>query len=97
MIYNFSQLFMLTLPFLLSYQMNAYHYNYISRSRQQQLAKHKTASRMALASINKIEKENHYDFVPQIWCTGIEVPVENPLYILFLLIRIFFTVVETLN
>lgn len=97
MVYSFSQMFLLTLPLLLSYQINTYHSDYVSRSKHQQLAVYKTSSRKALASMNKIKKVDQFDFVPQIWGTGIEVPVDNPLYILFLLVTIFFTVVKALD
>ncbi len=96
MVYNFNQLFLLTFAFLCSKKMNTHHCNYFTRSRYQQLAKYKTASRMALASMNKIEKEDHFDFVPRIWGTSIKVQVENSLYIVILLVSIFFTVVEAL-
>ena len=96
MVYNFNQLFLLTLTFLCSKRMNTYHYNYFTNSRFQQQTKYQTASRMALASMNRIEKENHFDFVPRIWGTSIKIPVESSLYVVTLLVTAFFTVVEAL-
>ena len=96
MVYNFNQLFLLTFAFLCSKKMNTHHTNYFMQSRSEQLAKHTTASRMALASMNKIEKEEHFDFVPRIWGSSIKIEVDNPLYVVFLLISIFFTVIEAL-
>jgi hypothetical protein len=94
--YDISQLFLLLLPYLCSKKMNTHHHKYVTASRKQQLSIHKRASRKAFAHLNKIEKEEHFDFVPRIWGTSIKVPVENPMYILFLVIQLFFTVVEGL-
>ncbi len=96
MVYNFNQLFLLLLPFLCSKKINTHHSKYIYRSRKKQLDVHKSASRMALASIQKIEKDDHFDFVPRIWGTSIKIRVDDPLYIIFLLVSIFFTVIEAL-
>lgn len=94
MVYNFSQLLLLTLAYLTSKKMNTHHQNYFSKSRRQQIQKHKSASRMALASMNKIEEEDHFNFTPRIWGTSIKINIENPLYIMLLLVSIFFTVIE---
>lgn len=96
MVYNFNQLFLLTLPYLCSKKMNTHHCNYIFNSRMQQLEIQKTASRMAFAHMNRIEEEDHFYFVPRIWGSSIKIQVENPLYIMFLLVGIFFTVTEAL-
>lgn len=96
MVYNFNQLFLLAFAYLCSKKMNTHHRNYIHRSRSQQLEKFKTASRMAFASVNKIEKEDHFDFTPRIWGTSIKVPIDSPLYIVLLFVSIFFTVIEAL-
>lgn len=96
MVYNFNQLSLLTIAFLCSKKMNTYHRNYFVQSRHEQLKKFKTASRMAMASMNKIEKDEHFDFVPRVWGTSIKVPVESSLYIVTMLVGIFFTVCEAL-
>ena len=96
MVYNFNQLFLLTIAFLCSKRMNTYHRKYLGISRQNQLTKFKTASRMAMASMNKIEKDEHFDFVPRVWGTSIKVPVESSLYIVTMLVGVFFTVCEAL-
>ena len=96
MVYNFDQIFLLTISFLCSKKINAHHRNYFLKSRHKQRERFKTASRMAMASMNKIEKEEHFDFVPRIWGTSIKVPVESSLYIVTLLLGIFFTVCEAL-
>ena len=95
--YDLSQLFLLLLPYLCSKKMNTHHYKYVTASRKEQLGMHKAASRKAFAHMNKIEKAEHFNFVPRIWGTSIKVPVENPMYILFLVIQLFFTVVEGLT
>ena len=96
MVYNFHQLSFLTIAFLCSKRMNTYHRNYFEQSRREQLTKFKRASRMAMASMNKIEKDEHFDFVPRVWGTSIKVPVESSLYIVTMLVGIFFTVCEAL-
>ena len=96
MVYNFNQLSLLTIAFLCSKRMNTYHRNYFVQSRHEQLKKFKTASRMAMANMNKIEKDEHFDFVPRVWGTSIKVPVESSLYIVTMLVGIFFTVCEAL-
>ena len=96
MVYNFNQIFLLTFTFLCSKKMNTNHYKYFSRSRYQQLDKFKTASKMAFASLNKIEKEDHFDFVPRIWGTSVKIPINNSIYIVVLFVGVFFTVVEGL-
>ena len=96
MVYNFNQIFLLTFTFLCSKKMNTSHYKYFSRSRYQQLDKFKTASKMAFASLNKIEKEDHFDFVPRIWGTSVKVSINNSIYIVVLFVGVFFTVVEGL-
>lgn len=96
-VYNFNQIYLLILPFLCSNQINADHDQYFSQSRTHQLCRYETASMMALASMNRFDKEEKFNFISQIWGSNIEVPVDNALYILFLLIKIFFTVVRTLN
>ena len=96
MVYNFNQLSLLTIAFLCSKRMNTYHRKYLGISRQNQLTKFKTASRMAMASMNKIEKDEHFDFVPRVWGTSIKVPVESSLYIVTMLLGVFFTVCEAL-
>ena len=96
MVYNFNQLSLLTIAFLCSKRMNTYHRKYLGIFRHNQLNKFKTASRMAMASMNKIEKDEHFDFVPRVWGTSIKVPVESSLYIVTMLLGVFFTVCEAL-
>ena len=97
MVYNFNQIFFLMFAFLCSKKMNTDHCEYFSQSRCQQLKKFKTASKMAFASLNKIEKEDHFDFVPQIWGSSIKIPINNSIYIVVLFVSVFFTVIEGLN
>ena len=96
MVYHFNQVFLLALPYLCMQKMNAVHQKYLNQSRFEQLAKFKTASRVAHACRNRIEKEEHYDFVPRIWGTGIKIHLDSPLYIVLLLIGVFFTIVKAL-
>ena len=96
MVYNFNQLSLLTIAFLCSKRMNTYHHKYFAKSRRDQITKFKTASRMAMASMNKIEKDEHFDFIPRVWGTSIKVPVESSIYIVTMLVGIFFTVCEAL-
>lgn len=97
MVYNFNQIFFLMFAFLCSKKMNTDHCEYFSWSRYQQLNKFKTASKMAFASLNKIEKEDHFDFVPRIWGSSIKIPINNSIYIVVLFVGVFFTVIEGLN
>ena len=96
MVYNLNQIFFLVFAFLCSKKMNTDHSKYFSESRYQQLNKFKTASKMAFASLNKIEKEDHFDFVPRFWGSSIKIPINNSIYTVVLFVGIFFTVVEGL-
>ena len=96
MVYNFNQLSLLTIAFLCSKIMNTYHHKYLGISQQNQLTKFKTASRMGMANMNKIEKDEHFDFVPRVLGTSIKVPVESSIYIVTMLLGVFFTVCEAL-
>ena len=80
MVYNFNQLSLLVISLLCSKRMNTYHSKYLAISRRNQIENFDTASRMAMASINKIEKDEHFDFVPHVCGTGIEVPVDRSLH-----------------
>ena len=95
-VYNFNQIFLLALPYLCAQKMNACHHRCFNLSRSKQLVKFKTASRIALACMNRIEKEEHYNFIPRIWGTGIKIHLDNPLYVVFLLVGIFFTIISAL-
>ena len=97
MVYNFNQIFFLMIAFLCSKKMNTDHCEYFSWSRNQQLDKFKTASKMAFASLNKIEKKDHFDFAPRIWGSSIKIPINNSIYIVVLFVSVFFTVIEGLN
>ena len=85
MVYNFNQLFLLTLPYLCTKKINTDHGDYVFESR-----------RLAFTHINKIQEEDHFYFTPRIWGTSIKIQVDNPLYIMFLLVGIFFTIAEAL-
>lgn len=94
-VYSAKKIFLLTFAYLCSRTMNAHHQKYTRQSRRKQLDKFKkTASRMALAAMNKIEKEEHFDFVPRVWGTSIKIHMDSPLYIILLLVGIFFTVID---
>ena len=96
MVYNFNQLFLLTLPYLCAKKINTDHCDYVFESRTQQLDAQTSASRLAFTHINKIQEEDHFYFTPRIWGTSIKIQVDNPLYIMFLLVGIFFTITEAL-
>ena len=96
MVHNFNQMVLLFIPYLCAKKMNTYHDSYLSLWREDQVNRYKSASRMALASLNKVEKESHYTFTPRVWGSSIKIEVDNPLYVVTLLITIFFTVFEGL-
>lgn len=92
LVQNLNQLFLLALPFFCSRKMNAYHREY----RNQQLQEYESASKMALASMSKIEKKDHFDFIPCI-CTCIEFQVESSLFGIFLVFETIFTLIEAMK
>lgn len=96
MVYNFNQVFLLAVAFICSKMINEYHQNYYNESRYQQLKKFKTASRKAMASMNNIESEDNFDFVPRIWGSSIKIKVDNPLYVIILLVSAFFAIADGL-
>ena len=93
LLYNLNQLFFLILIYLCAKTMNTKHLEYITELREKQISKYRTASRMALANLQKIEKDDSFDFLPRIWGTSIEIELDDPFYILILLLNIFFTVI----
>ena len=96
MVYNLNQLILLTLPYLCAKKINTNHCDYVFESRTQQLDAQTSASRLAFTHINKIQEEDHFYFTPRIWGTSIKIQVDNPLYVMFLLVGIFFTIAEAL-
>ena len=96
LIYNLNQLVLLTLPYICAKIMHTRHHKYFTKLRQKQLLKYKTASRMAFARIQKIEKEVHFDFTPRIWGTSIKISIDDPFYVILLLLGIFFTTCDGL-
>lgn len=93
MVYILNQLILLTVPYLCSKKMNAYHSNYITQSNQQ-LQMYATDSRKAFASMTKIKKDDSLDFTPRIWGTNVKIDVEHPFYIAMLLISLFFRAIS---
>ena len=96
LIYNFNQVFYLTLSYMCMRIVNSLHYHFVRESHHQQISQYETASKIALASMSKIEKEKHYDFVPRIWGSSIKIEMDSPLYVVFLLVGTFFTVMKDL-
>lgn len=96
LVYNINQLVLLILPYMCSKIINAYHQKYLALIRKNQLTRYQTASKMALACIQKIEKNRHYNFTPHIWGTTNKIKIENPMYYIILLIGIFITLSDTL-
>lgn len=96
LVYNFNQISLLAVSYFSSKRMNTHHHRYFTQSRDQQLTKYKTSSRMALACMNKIEKDQHFDFVPRIWGSSIKIPVQSPLYVVMLFVGLFFTVIDAM-
>ena len=95
-VYSSNQLLLLALPYFCTKKINAYHRTYRIQSRRQQIKVQKTASRKAFAHLNKIEEEGQFNFIPRIWRTDIRIQVDNPLYVVLLLVGLFFTVINTL-
>ena len=95
-VYSSNQLLLLALPYFCTKKINAYHRKYRIKSRREQIKRQKTASRKAFAHINKIEEESQFNFIPRIWGTDIRIQVDNPLYVVLLLVGFFFTVINTL-
>ena len=72
--------------------MNSHHDLYYELLRKKQLSAYKSSSRRAFARIMYIEKNKKYDFVPRVAFTDIKIRMENPLYVILLLLGIFFTI-----
>ena len=98
-VYNFNRIMLLTLAFLCSKKMNSYHHTYLMKSQHQQVNQYKAHehNKIALAYIYKIKKEKHFDFVPRLLGTSIAIPIDNPVYVITLLLGLFFTVVRHLS
>ena len=72
--------------------MNAYHHVYYASMRRAQRNAFNSSSRRALAHIIRTQKIEQYDFIPHVAYAYLKIPMDNPLYMLFLLLGIFFTV-----
>ena len=98
LLYNINQLVTLLVPFLFATFINLYHHDFYKCMKSDLLYSHgTTASRQAFAHMQfNIEKEEEFDFVARIPCTGITISIDGPLYVLFLLLGLFFTVCTTL-
>lgn len=97
MVYSANQLVLLATAYVCAKIMNTQHDLYHDESRLAQLQKYKlTASRMGFACQNKIVKNDAYNFTPRFWCTRLKVSLDNPLYVLVLLVGYFFTVINSL-
>ena len=92
MLYNVFQVTSLLVAYISGLKMNTYHQMYYASLRKIQLSPHKNHSQHALARIMHIEKKEQYDFVPHVAFTHIKIQMDNPLYVIFLLLGIFFTV-----
>ena len=92
MLYNIFQVISLLVAYISGLKMNTYHQTYYASLRKTQLSPHKSHSQHALARIMYIEKKEQYDFVPHVAFTQIKIQMDNPLYVIFLLLGIFFTV-----
>ncbi len=97
LVYNLNQLFLLLIPYLCSLAMNQGHKKYLAQLRKNQLKRfNRSASRFAFSSMQKIEKDIHFDFIPRIWGTSIKIYTDEPFFVIFLFIGIFFAVCESL-
>ena len=96
MVYNFNQIIFLTLAYIGSQLINCEHKEYLKQSRYERRNKPHTASIQAHARLTKLEKDDHYDFVPRIWGSSIKVHLDSPIYVLLLLLGILFTLMNGL-
>ena len=96
MLYNIFQVISLLVAYISGLKMNIYHQTYYASLRKTQLSSPKSNTQYTLARILHIEKKEQYDFVPHVAFTQIKIPMDNPLYVIFLLLGIFFTVCGTL-
>ena len=96
LLYNINQLITLLVPFLCATYINLYHHNFYKDMKKDLLYDCGSPGQQAIAHMFIIEKEEEFNFVSRIVCTDIKIRVDNPLYILFLLLGLFFTVCKTL-
>ena len=97
LLYSINQLVTLLVPFLFATFINVYHHEFYKCMKKDLLYGCESASQQAFAHMQfNIEKEEEFDFVARIPCTGITIHVDSPLYVLFLLLGLFFTVCSTL-
>lgn len=95
-VYNVNQILSLLVPYLCGLKMNMFHDKFYKELREEQMAADQSCSCRGLARIMHIEKEQNYDFVARVWGTSIKIQMNSPLYVIFLLIGIFFTVCGSL-
>lgn len=96
LLYNINQLVTLLVPFLFVTFINFYHHKFYKCMKKTLLYGCDEASEQAIAHVQfNIEKEAEFDFVARVPCTCIIIHVDGPLYVLFLLLGLFFTVCKT--
>lgn len=97
LVYNLNQLSLLAVAYTCAKCMNLKHLKYFIKLRERQIARFKTASRKALANLLRIEKDSSFDFLPCIWGTNVKIQVDDPFYIILLLLNIISTVIVELS
>lgn len=97
LLYNIYHFFTLFIPYLCTKKINTYHQKYYKQSKNQQLIRFEdSASRLSFANKLLLEKEERYDFLPRIIGTKITIKIGSPLYVIFLLAGIFFSITQSL-
>jgi hypothetical protein len=98
LLYNINQITTLLIPFLFVILINTYHDNFYNCMKRNFPGGYKDAGQKAIArtQFKTIEKEEGYNFVSHIIGTDIEIRVNGPLYAIFLLLGLFFTICKRL-
>jgi len=92
MMYNIFQVISLLVAYISALKMNTHHETYYYTLRKQQMNTYDSRSRQALARILHMEKKEQYDFIPHVAFTHIQIHMDSPLYVIFLLLGVFFTI-----
>ena len=94
--YNVLKFAELLVQYLCALKMNQYHNEYYDKMRDKQILKYQSPKYQAIASKLGIDYKDKYNFYPTILKINTKINMENPLYILLLLLGIFMNATQVL-
>ena len=86
LLYNINQILLLLIPYLCGLKMDYYHHKFYNNMKL----------KVGYQTAKLIPEVDNYNFVPRVWGLDIKVQMDSPIYILFLILSLLFTICGTL-